>query len=65
VILHPPRLIGGAPAIQQIDLKTEAGVPGLDQAEFQDHAERAKTSCIICGSLGGVGQSNLSATLAP
>ena len=42
---HPPssinttarihlRLVGGAPAIQQIDLKTEADVPGLDQEEF-------------------------------
>jgi len=55
---HPPssiqttarvhlRVVGGAPAIQQIDLNTEADVPGLDQEEFQDHAERAKTSCII------------------
>jgi organic hydroperoxide reductase OsmC/OhrA len=39
-------------------------VPGLDQEEFQDHAERAKTSCIISGALGGVGQINLSAALA-
>jgi osmotically inducible protein OsmC len=60
VILHPP-----APAIQQIDLTIEAAdVPGLDQEEFQDHAERAKTSCIISGALGGAGQINLSATLA-
>jgi hypothetical protein len=59
VILHPP-----APAIQQIDLTIEADVPGLDQEEFQDHAERAKTSCIISGALGGAGQINLSATLA-
>jgi hypothetical protein len=36
----------------------------LDPDEFQDHAERAKTSCIISGELGGVGQINLSATLA-
>ena len=72
---HPPssikttarvrlRIVGGAPAIQQIDLNTEADVPGLDQEEFQDHAERAKTSCIISRALGGVGQINLSATLA-
>ena len=53
------------PAIQQIDLKMEADVPGLDQDEFQDYAERARTSCIIFGAVGGVGQINLSATLAP
>ena len=73
---HPPssinttarihlRLVGGAPAIQQIDPKTETDVPGLDQEEFQDHAERAKASCIISRALGGVGQISLSATLAP
>jgi hypothetical protein len=37
----------------------------LDQEDFQDHAERAKTSCIISGALGGVGQISLSARLAP
>ena len=58
------RVVGGAPTIQQIDLSTEADVPGLDQEEFQDHAERAKTSCIISRALGGVGQINLPATLA-
>ena len=73
---HPPssihttarvqlRLVGGAPAIQQIDLSTEANVPGLGQEEFQDHAEQAKTSCIISRALGGVGQISLSATLVP
>ncbi len=72
---HPPsaintaarvhlRVVGGAPAIQQIDLTTEADVPGLGPEEFQDHAEQAKTSCIISRALGGVGQINLSATLA-
>ena len=72
---HPPssiqttarvhlRVVDGAPAIQHIDLNTEADVPGLDQEEFQDYAEQAKTSCIISRALGGVGQINLSATLA-
>jgi osmotically inducible protein OsmC len=61
---HPPssintaarvhlRVVGGAPAIQQIDLTTEADVPGLGQEEFQDHAEQAKASCIISRALGG------------
>ena len=58
------RVAGGAPAIQQIDLNTEADVPGLGPEEFQDHAQRAKTSCIISRALGGVGHINLSATLA-
>ena len=72
---HPPssiqttahvhlRVVGGAPAIEQIDLNTGADVPGLDLEEFQDHAERGKTSCIISRALGGVGQINLCATLA-
>jgi osmotically inducible protein OsmC len=72
---HPPssittaarvhlRVAGGAPAIQQIDLTTEADVPGLDPEEFQDHAEQAKKSCVISRALGGVAQINLSATLA-
>jgi len=72
---HPPssinttarvhlRVVGGAPAIQQIDLKTEADLPGLGQEEFQGHAEQAKTSCIISRALGGVEQVSLSAPLA-
>lgn len=71
---HPPssisttarvhlRIVGGAPAIQQIDLETGADVPGLDHEQFQDLAEQAKTSCIISRALGGVEQINLSATL--
>jgi organic hydroperoxide reductase OsmC/OhrA len=36
----------------------------LGPEEFQDHAEQAKSSCIISRALGGVGQVNLSATLA-
>ena len=71
---HPPssiqttarihlRVVDGAPTIQQIDLKTEADVPGLDEEEFQDHAEQAKTRCIISRALGGVGHISLSATL--
>jgi osmotically inducible protein OsmC len=72
---HPPssinttahvhlRVVDGAPTSQQIDLNTEADVPGLDQKEFQDRAQQAKTSCIISRALGGVGHINLSATLA-
>jgi osmotically inducible protein OsmC len=72
---HPPssiettarvqlRVVGDAPTIQQIDLETEGDVPGLDQEAFREHAEQAKTSCIISRALGGVEQINLSAALA-
>jgi hypothetical protein len=46
-----------------------AAMPGgcawLGPDEFQDRAEQAKASCIISRALGGVGQINMSATLAP
>src|SRR6266699_4919173 len=58
------RNVGGAPTIQQIDIETEADVPGLDPGAFREHAEQAKTSCIISRALGGVEQINLSAALA-
>ncbi len=58
------RNVGGAPTIQQIDIETEADVPGLGQGAFREHAEQAKTSCIISRALGGVEQINLSAALA-
>ena len=71
---HPPssiqttacvhlRVVGGAPAIAQIDLHTVADVPGLGPEEFQDYAEQAKTGCIISRALGGVGHISLSAAL--
>jgi osmotically inducible protein OsmC len=58
------RNVSGAPTIQQIDIETEGEVPGLDQGGFRVRAEEAKTGCIISRALGGVGQINLSATLA-
>ena len=72
---HPPssinttarvhlRIADGAPTIQQIELETEGNVPGLTQGEFQEHAERAKASCIISRALGGVDRINLAARLA-
>ncbi len=72
---HPPRtietrahvhlrIVDGLPTIQQIDLETQADVPGLDQGSFREHAEEAKTGCIISRALGGVEQINLSAELA-
>lgn len=72
---HPPssinttarvhlRIADGAPTIQQIELETEGSVPGLTEEEFEEHAERAKTSCIISRALGGVDRIDLAARLA-
>jgi osmotically inducible protein OsmC len=72
---HPPRTIetraqvhlrnvDGLPTIQQIDLETEADVPGLDQGALREQAQAAKQSCIISRALGSVEQINLSAELA-
>lgn len=58
------RMIDGAPTISQVDLETEGDVPGLDGEAFREHAEQAKTSCIISRALTGVEEINLSATLA-
>jgi osmotically inducible protein OsmC len=71
---HPPsainttahvhlRVVDGAPTIQQIDLETVGEVPGVDQVTFREHAEQAKSTCIISRALGGVVQLNLEANL--
>jgi lipoyl-dependent peroxiredoxin len=57
------RNVDGLPAIQKIDLETQANVPGLDREAFRDHAEQAKTSCLVSRALGGVEQINLAAEL--
>lgn len=59
---HPPKLIhttakvhfgpsGGGFAITGIDLTTEAEVPGMDNAAFQEQAEAAKTNCPVSKAL--------------
>jgi osmotically inducible protein OsmC len=58
------RNVDGLPTIQEIDLETEATVPGLDREAFVERAEHARASCIISRALGGVEQINLSAELA-
>jgi osmotically inducible protein OsmC len=37
--------------ISRIDLTVVADVPGVDEAVFQEHAEKAKTGCIISRAL--------------
>ena len=42
------------PAITRIELETEAEVPGIDEEEFQQHAETAKDGCPVSKALAGV-----------
>lgn len=40
--------------ITQIDLETEAAVPGMDEDEFQQKADEAKQGCPVSQALSGV-----------
>jgi osmotically inducible protein OsmC len=61
---HPPARVqtsarvhlergGDGFAITRIDLTTEAEVPGLDEAAFQQHAQTAKQTCPVSKALAG------------
>jgi lipoyl-dependent peroxiredoxin len=50
--------------ITRIHLETEAVVPGIDEATFQDEAEKAKKGCPVSQALGAVEQITLDARLA-
>ncbi len=41
------------PVISRIELATEAVVPGLDEAAFRAHAEKAKEGCPVSKALAG------------
>ena len=49
-------------AITQIELETEAEVPGLDATAFDTHAQSAKMNCPVSKALAGT-QIHLKATL--
>ena len=51
--VHLNQVEGGF-AIQKIDLHTEAEVPGLDQAAFQQHAQKAKENCPVSKALSAI-----------
>jgi osmotically inducible protein OsmC len=55
-------MVDGAPKITSIDLKTDAEVPGIDQAKFNELAEQTKKGCPVSKALTGT-QINLNATL--
>jgi osmotically inducible protein OsmC len=44
---------GDGPRISRIDLHTEAEVPGIDEAAFQQQAEQAKAGCPVSKALAG------------
>ncbi|MGB3565507.1 MAG: OsmC family protein [Thermoanaerobaculia bacterium] len=46
--------VGEGFQITRIHLTTEAEVPGIDEAEFQDQAEGAKKNCPVSQALAGV-----------
>ena len=58
------RNVDGLPTIDDIQLETEADVPGIDDATFQELAESAKAGCVVSRALAGVNKIGLSATLS-
>lgn len=49
--------------IERIDLETEAVVPGIDEATFQEEAEKARKGCPVSQALGAVPEITLDARL--
>lgn len=45
--------LGEGPTIDLIELATEASVPGLTDAAFQQHAQEAKEGCPVSKALAG------------
>jgi lipoyl-dependent peroxiredoxin len=58
------RNIDGAPTLSRIDLDTEGRVPGVDEQQFQAHADEAKRICPISRALAGIPEIVLTAKLA-
>jgi lipoyl-dependent peroxiredoxin len=53
----------GKPTIQKIDLETEGRVADIDQDHFAEHAEEAKSSCVVSRALAGVEEMTVTAKL--
>ena len=54
--------VDGKPTISRVELETNGVVPGIDDATFQDIAQKAKAGCPVSRALGGV-QISVKATL--
>jgi osmotically inducible protein OsmC len=52
------------PTLTRIDIETEGEVPGIDGDGFQQHAEAAKTRCLVSRALAGVPAMTLKARLS-
>lgn len=46
-------MVEGGPKITTIELETEAEVPGIDDAAFQEQAEKTKVGCPVSKALAG------------
>ncbi len=46
-------MVDGGPKITTIELNTEAEVPGMDEAAFNEQAEKTKTGCPVSKALTG------------
>ncbi len=55
--------LGAGPAIDKIELNTEAEVPGIDEAVFQEKVAAAKAGCPVSKALAAVGDIQLTAKL--
>ena len=68
---HPPTSIettatvhlGAGPAITKIELETNAVVPGVSQATFDEKVAFSKANCPISKALGGVPEITINAKL--
>ena len=55
--------LGEGPTINKIELNTEAQVPNIDQAQFEELAQQAKTGCPVSKALAAVEEITLNAKL--
>ena len=55
--------LGDGPAITTIELETEAEVPNIDDAKFQEYVTNAKENCPVSKALAGVAEIVVNARL--
>ena len=48
--------LGDGPAITTIELETEAALPNIDDAKFQEYVTNAKENCPVSKALAGVAE---------
>lgn len=55
--------LGAGPTIHKIELDCQAEVPGIEEAQFQEFAQQAKTNCPVSKALAGIEEILLEARL--